>query len=1060
MNQQSSFSVYNASAGSGKTFTLVKEYLKIVLSSESVYHFQKILAITFTNKAAAEMKERILENLRAFAEGDANDMRTLLAQELQVTPEVLTERSQRIVSCILQNYSAFNITTIDSFTHKLIRTFAYDLGLPLNFEVEMDASKLIGEAVDVLISKLGVDEELTNVLIAFSMQKVTEDKFWDITMELNSIAKLLLNEDDRLQFKRLEKHTLSDFVALADRLKKSKARIEKVFGDFLIRANRLIAGVGLGNEHLHIDFKSFLNRLNAFREKPEDLEKSLQPEARLRKSIDKGNLSASKASKSEKDSLSQVSSELIQVFYEVEKEYQHEVQPYLLMSMVEKNLIPLAVLNNIQKELTRIKTQNMLCLNAEFNQLISDKIKNEPAPFIYERIGEKFQHYFIDEMQDTSALQWQNLIPLIDNALSQEGGSLMLVGDAKQAIYRWRGGKAEQFIDLSQEGTSTSNNPFYIEKATNNLDTNYRSFSEVIGFNNAFFTHVSGFLSHPMYRDLYVTGNNQLTNSREGGYVQIDFVEIAKLKAEEALLLHAQKVLEIVLDLDSGFKRSDVCILVRKKKEGVLIANYLTENGVAIISSETLLLQNSLKVQFLIHLLRYIQNPLDTKSKFEVLVYVYQHLKISHSKHLYYKEFMSLSPKDFFKNFEGYGIYFDYDDFLQLPFYESVECVIRAFKLIQTSDAYVQFFLDFVLEFQAKNYNDLSVFLETWDQKKDSLSIAAAESEHAVRIMTIHKSKGLEFPIVVFPCDLDFTKEIDAKVWYDALDAEVFGDFDTALISCSSKIEFTGGKGKQLYEQRQQELALDNFNLLYVALTRAVEQLYLVTSLKLDKSGQEDLKYISGLYINYLKSLSDDMSWDANKHSYVLGSKERLSTIKKEESKVVTVLQDTFISSAWNSHNIEIVANSSKNWGTERAEAVRYGILLHEMLSKIISKEDIDAILNSYVLTGDITDEMLPELGVLLLRIVEHPSLQTYFHKNALVYTEREIIDFNKSILIPDRLVFDGDKVVIIDYKTGQKSDAHVKQIQSYAAVLTEMGYLVEKQLIVYIEPYIEILSV
>ncbi|MGB2273733.1 MAG: UvrD-helicase domain-containing protein, partial [Flavicella sp.] len=262
MDQQSYFSVYNASAGSGKTFTLVKEYLKIILSSESVYHFQKILAITFTNKAAAEMKLRILENLRAFAEGDSNDMLSLLSEELNVAPEVLTEKSQRIVSCILQNYSAFNITTIDSFTHKLIRTFAYDLGLPLNFEVEMNASKLISEAVDVLISKLGVDEELTSVLIAFAMQKVTEDKSWDVTLELNSIAKLLLNEDDRLQFQRLEKHSLGDFIALSDRLKKAKVQVEKKIAELLERANKLIESVGLGYEHLHIDFKSFLNRLN------------------------------------------------------------------------------------------------------------------------------------------------------------------------------------------------------------------------------------------------------------------------------------------------------------------------------------------------------------------------------------------------------------------------------------------------------------------------------------------------------------------------------------------------------------------------------------------------------------------------------------------------------------------------------------------------------------------------------------------------------------------------------------------------------------------------------
>jgi len=1057
MTQPATFNVYNASAGSGKTFTLVKEYLKILLTSESIYSFQNILAITFTNKAAAEMKERILENLRSFVNKEENGMFVMLCSETGVEKEKLYEKSKRILENILQNYSAFNITTIDSFTHKLIRTFAYDLGLPMNFEVEMDGGKLLKEAVDILISKIGIDEKLTEILIDFSIQKVNEDKSWDISKELNSIAKILLNEEDVHQLKKIESKSLDDFKKLEKKIRKYRNKIVSQFVEKGKEGLCIIDDLGVEySDFSYSDLPNFFKKLIGFKV---HIVGSIKFEGRLHTNISNEVLYTKSKKQSIKDSIDSQRTRLIVLYNEIEDLYNEKYPLYILTELVSKSLIPLAVLNNIQKELTSIKDQNNICLNAEFNQMISEKIKNEPTPFIYERIGEKFQSYFIDEMQDTSYLQWQNLIPLINNALSQEKGSLLLVGDAKQAIYRWRGGKAEQFIDLSLEDENAGTNPFLVSKGTQSLSVNYRSYSEVISFNNSFFSHISSFLTSPIYEELYVDGNRQEFNSNHGGYVQLNFIDKKGLEKEEREIAYPQKVLEIIQQLDVGFKKSNVCVLVRRKKDGVAVANYLSENNIDIISSETLLLQNSFKVQFLIHTLMIIHNPLDKDSKFKAVSFLYDFLKIKKEAHLFYESLIHLELSTFFKELEQYGICFEFEKFLQMPFYESIEELIRSFRLVTETDAYVQFFLDFVLDFQRKNYNDLSMFLELWEQKKDNLSIASVEGEDAVRIMTIHKSKGLEFPVVIFPCDVDVAFEIDPIIWYDDLDNTLFEGFSTSLVACSKKITFAGEKGGQLFEKRKEELALDNFNLLYVALTRAVEQLYVVTDFIVDKKGAEKLNFYSGLFVNYLKGLSDENKWDASKLIYEFGNKLKNSIIKEKKGTLETELQESFISTPWESHDISIVANSSKRWGTNQDSAIKYGLLIHEMLSKIITVKDVKIVVNSYLVNGIISKSDKNEIINLLMNVVAHQEIAIYFQGDGVVFNEREILKKDGKTLIPDRLMFYENEVVVVDYKTGMESCGHGKQIEEYVKVLLEMGFKVTEKIVVYIGEQVRVVA-
>jgi len=624
--------------------------------------------------------------------------------------------------------------------------------------------------------------------------------------------------------------------------------------------------------------------------------------------------------------------------------YKDSFAAYTLNKLCIHSLIPLAVLSKINLALEDIKEEKNIRLNAEFNQLISKNLREQPAAFIYERIGEKLKHYFVDEMQDTSGLQWQNLIPLIDNALSQENASLLLVGDAKQAIYRWRGGEAEQFIKLSSKDNNTvEKNPFQIEKISNLLDTNYRSYSEIIKFNNHFFQFVSKYFGNNGYAEMYKIENQQQQNQQQGGYVELSFIE-EKLSAAEKDEIYPERIIEIINDLEGTFDKNEICVLTRTRKQGVTIANYLSEKGIDIISSETLLLKNSANVNFIINLLTYLQQQSDAGTKLEVLYFLHEHLKVTTDKHTFFENHIRKDITDLSQKLKAHGVYFDYQNFTKLPFYESIEELIRAFKLTESSDAYLQFFLDEVLKFSQKNNEGVQGFLELWDQKKEALSIVVPEGKDAVRIMTIHKSKGLEFPIVIFPYDLDIYREQKPKIWYPIQEKDTYSNFDSLLINYNKSLEQTGNLGKQLYQEKQHELELDNFNLLYVALTRTIEQLYILSEKK--KSGDTP-KFYSQFFTEYLKSIE---IYNAQESVYEFGSKKRIS-VKKIAAKNSYELQN-FISSPWQDHNINVAVNAQLFWAEEKQDSIAFGNLIHEMLAKIKTEADISDTVKHYYTTG------------------------------------------------------------------------------------------------------------
>ncbi len=1040
MNQNHSFTIYNASAGSGKTFTLVKEYLKILFRSNHSEHFKRILAITFTNKAVAEMKDRIIETLKQFSNktilDKPNSMFRAICEELQMDPNVLHNKSGQLLNTIIHNYAAFDISTIDGFTHKLIRTFAYDLRLPLNFEVELDQDALLNEAVNSLIEKAGTDRALTKILIDFAIEKADDDKSWDVSFDFNKIAKLLVNENDIPFIETLKDKTLDDFKILKTQLNKDLIALE---GNIVQKAQNVVVLI----EEAGLEFNDFSGSyLPKHFKNLTDKKFDLNFGAKWQEGLESKTLYPKRVTATIASIIEQIQPQIASSFYETKQMVFH----LKFLKAFYKNITPLSVLNAISNELKALKEEHNKMLISEFNTIISKEIRNQPTPFIYERIGEKFNHYFIDEFQDTSVMQWENLIPLLGNSLSAETGNTMLVGDAKQAIYRWRGGKAEQFIGLFKD-----DNPFHIEKHVENLPTNYRSFKDIVNFNNGFFSYLSEqVFSNKDYKHLYEKAY-QNTFLEDTGYVELSFLDIDKEDDRDELF--SENVLKTIHGcLKNGFRLEDICVLVRKKKEGVAVANYLGQHDIPIISSETLLINNSIEVVFVNNILALLVQPKNNEIKIEVLNYLSALFNIE-DKHEFFSKHINLSVSNLFKSFEAFNIFVNSDLLLQLPLYDLAETIVRDFNLVQSSNAYIQFYLDLILDFSQKKGSNISGFLEYFDKKKESLSIVSPKGQNAVQIMTIHKSKGLEFPVVIFPyADLDIYRELDPKEWFE-IDEEKYAGFTHTLLSYNKDFENYGEEGKRIYNNHQSEQELDNINLLYVTLTRPVEQLYIISTKDVSSKGIPNNKRYSGLFISYLQQLD---LWDDSQLIYCFGDSKKTSertTITKK-----TNIQQEFISTAKETHNIKVITKSGFLWDTNQQEAIEKGNLIHNIMSQIKTEDDIDSVVNDFIKASLITQEQTISLKQIINKIIKHPKLESYYDSNRTIYNERDIITKEGIILRPDRLVINANnEAVIIDYKTGIEDKKHWQQLQSYQDVLEDMKITVTNKILIYVNDGIKI---
>lgn len=1046
--KNAAFTIYNASAGSGKTYTLVKEYLKIILKSPKDDAYKNILAITFTNKSVHEMKSRIVNSLFDFTKDNPSDKTIGLMQNISIETALslneITQKSKQIIKNIIHNYAAFDISTIDKFTHKVIRSFAIDLDLPISFDVSLDTENLLQEAVDAIVAEAGENEELTKLLVDFTMEKTDNDKSWDVSNEIFNTGKLILNENNREEVLSLQDKSIEEFISLKNKLVEFCIAINTQTSELASSALELIENKGIDTNSFSGGY--FPKHLQSI------VENKFNPANKTYHEFD--DIKINKTAK-DKNIIESCIPELLSILASIYKKFQkkHLYEAFL------KNITSLSLLNTVNNQLAKIQEEQNILSISEFNKLINEQIKNQPAPFIYERLGEKYRHYFIDEFQDTSEMQWQNLIPLINNALSGQddfgvAGSLMIVGDPKQSIYRWRGGKAEQFIGLTKNENPFSND----DKAVVNLESNYRSYDQVIQFNNDFFKFLSQKFENEDYKDLYENKSFQKSNSKNGGYVNISFLPKAdEVEGEEEITqddLYLQKTLQTIVELQQkGFSISEIVILVRNNKSGVLLANYLTEQSVPVISSESLLLSTSSEVQFLLNMLAYLNDKKNREALANILYYFSKNYPIEIATHDFIWQGIQFQEEVQLQDWlVGFGIKLNFTNIRRKSLYEVVEDLILNGTPTSKNNAYVQYFLDVVLEKDVKFQYSIADFLEYWGKNGQKLSVPTAEGSEAIRIMTIHKSKGLEFPVVIFAfAEENYSANKREKMWLNSPEEET--TFDKFLIDKSSKVKEYGDNAKEVYSQKSQEQLLDNINVLYVALTRAEEQLYIISSWR-ERNKQGDLpNNLASFFIEFVEDRTD---YDASKMNYDWGNSGRISN-KHEQDNLVEIIQP--ITSTLSTENIKIAQREAMMWGSKQLEAIEFGNTMHEILSYVKTKYDIDLAITKAIENGLITHNQKETIETTLKEIVLHPDLTDSFDEYAQVFNERVILKKGEQNHIPDRIVIKDKKAYLLDYKTGAHNPKYIFQLTKYENALKEMGFTIEKKSLVYIGERIEVVN-
>jgi len=1041
---KTAFSVYNASAGSGKTYTLVKEYLRILLQAPTDDAYRRILAITFTNKAVEEMKGRIILNLSDFSKDEPGDraesLMKVLSVETGLSLATIKDKSRAIIKNIIHNYASFDISTIDRFTHKVIRAFAHDLNLSVSFDVSLETDILLQEAVDAIIAKAGDDEVLTALLVDFSLDKLDNDKSWDVTRELFETGRLLVDENNRNELVQFKDKSIEEFLFIKEKLKESVAALEVECSTLADEMTALLDGSGVdpksfsaGHFPNHIGYIKE-GRLTSSHKKyhePEDIKINKTAKDRL---IIEGLLDP-----------------LLVLLKKVYKNYEKKN----FYTAFLKNITPLSLLNSIGQELERIqKEQNVLSIS-EFNAIIYREIQNQPAPFIYERLGERYRHFFIDEFQDTSQMQWHNLIPLIDNALAGEDplagpGSLMIVGDPKQSIYRWRGGKAEQFIELGK-GHNPFSNP---SRETIPLGTNFRSYSEVIGFNNNFFSFLSGEFDNQDYSAMYAASIQEI-NPKLGGYVNISFLPEIQQEPDEDTDkndLYLAATLAVIRKAQAqGFQYKDIVLLTRKRQPGILLANYLTENAIPILSSETLLIENATEVKLIINLLRYLKSNENVEAKAHFL-YFAANTQTDAGIHDFIAQGMAQPDEDALEKWlANYNISISFKSCRKKSLYEAVETIIDAFIKAKSNQSYVQYFLDLVLERDIRTQSGISDFLEYWDNNGSKFSIPSPEGNDAVRIMTIHKSKGLEFPVVIFPfAEEDYARSRRDKLWLE-LDDETF-EFQKALIDSSKAVAEYGEKAAEMYFIKSQEELLDNINILYVALTRAEEQLYIISNRNFTSRGE----LTNNMSSYFIKFLQQKQLFDNTVTEYEFGNATRLSAPETHVGGQYTI---KVVKEHFNPRSVKIAQRESLMWGSTQLQAIEFGNVTHEILSYIKTENDIPVAIMKAIENGLIIHSQKDEVEKTLKAVIFHPELNIFFAEGNTIFNEQSIIAPQTANIKPDRVAVRDGKAYLLDYKTGAHLDKYAKQLAGYQNALQAMGLQVAKKTLVYIGETIEIVN-
>lgn len=1040
--------IYRASAGAGKTHHLTGEYIKLLfrkdLLPESAEHetqFKEILAVTFTNKSTAEMKARIVKELNTLSrEPQESDYYDDLKEDGiggTLSDIQIKEKAKGFLTDILNNYSDFAISTIDSFFQKIVRSFARELNLQCNYEVELNTNRILDAAVSNFMDKLDLPQhkKLFNWMLKFSEKKIEEGAGWRLEKDLQQLAKSVLTSEEyrtrreAIKIVSEKNQFLQSYTGrLLEIIQTTKKTIRTIGED----------GIGILQEagFSTSDFKgASKSKMKIFehwqngeiKELDEELTNWSIDDSLWYTKTQKGHLPSDQTIKIQ---------ELLK--HVVDLTNSNFFINYFTAKAILDNIYQLGILADIDNEVNEYCNEEGSMLLSSTTEMLNKLINVDDAPFIYEKTGTHIHSFMIDEFQDTSSMQWNNFKPLIENSLA-DGRKNLIVGDVKQSIYRWRGsdwgllhsGLKRFAIGQSKEDKTT-------------LDTNYRSQREIIKFNNDFFTYTSKKLAElftdPNIEDIYSDVIQKVPSKKKNdtpGAVDIKFFNVEKGENYEDLAMEYLPQAIIKLE-DAGFRAKDIAILCRTKAQCKKVADSLlkyksehpeeTKYVFDIISSEALLLSSRHVIRSIISILRYIQNPNSNILK-----------SIASCNYL---QLGNCSENDSVKKyFKGDCVIEKFLEFANRPLYDMLEGIISQLPSINKDIAFVQAFRDYVLEFTNNKKSDIAAFLEWWDQYGTDLCINTPEGQNAIRIMTIHKSKGLGMPAVILPFiegTTDLTSRFGDIIWCKPEVAPFYEESLHLPIRCNSSLTKT--IFAKDYQQERLKAIIDNLNTIYVAFTRAKEAMVIFSPNPGEKTKDDHQEVLLKGFLKEIHKTEED--------ECLLGEYGRKKSFEKDDEK-----------------DSETISQGSEEFKTQRKipklslqhnrlikdiDAIEKGNRIHDALSVIIDYENIDSPIENLYTTGKLDEQYFTceEMKSEIHRLLQQEEVRDWFKPGSYVLNERTILarvplndGQEKMLHRPDRIVIDGKKAIVIDYKTGEQQKKHYRQVSEYMDFLSRMGF-------------------
>lgn len=1045
--------ILNASAGSGKTFNLVAEYLMLALAKPD--NFKHILAVTFTNKATAEMKARIVDELGILSMGNKSRYETIIREKLELSPEILKIKAGETLTALLHHYSQFSVSTIDRFFQGVMHSFSFELGLYSNLELELDHTPILNYGVNQLLTDCSQNPFIAKWMLQLAEQLIEGEKSWKTESYLLSLGQELFKEIFYFITEESKKE-----ISTPDNLEKSYSALKKIvktYEDDLVQLGnigvKIIKDKGLSIDDFKNKDKGPANQF--YKAGKKNFEFTTRAIRALNDTEEWFVKTNPKKNQIENLALSELMPLLNKMY-----EYQLGSEKQYLTAQAMLETFPVyAIMSWLAQYVQEYKKENRIHLLSETPRLLHTLFKNH-AWFVFEKTGLFYKHLMIDEFQDTSRLQWMNFKPLFEENLahlpenSNEPNLNLVVGDEKQAIYRWRNGDWEI---LGSEIKKT----FEAFEQTRELNTNYRSLRNIVEFNNKLFQFLPDFLSQRLQSvNSYETGKikqayrsvKQLANREteaEKGYVEVSEIsgnEEEKISFREASM---NRVLEIIKNLGKqGYRQKDIAILVRKREEASLIAGFLLqqnqrENGfpISIISDEALQLVHCPAVRLLVNAIKHLVYPKDKLLLFELEWEFARIVNKPGQDWIDSRQTKPVLPGEFIENQPALR---------NMPLYPLAIKLIEIFQLY-SNPGFIPFlagFTDILLKRSVSGASDCFTFLNWWKENATKNSIAMPEEMDAVRILTIHKSKGLQFKVVILPF-ADWELEDQRKQNFLWVNAGYLGLADTVLneeqkesvkllgsypVKYSSKLSLSFFRN-QYFEEKTLNY-VDNLNLLYVAFTRAEETMYI--HIPDEKNIHNKDNSAAGLIRAGVLEFEKTM---VPSKSFKMGS-EIFKSIDNKEN-----IQPAALSAQCKSiseENLSFRPQSHKSKTDEPAlkEASSLGIAMHRVLELVFSADDLKKALLVVAHEGLLRHEKIKELENEFLWRFQNPMIANWFNKNWEHRSEQSVILPNGQVYRPDRVLLRKEQCLVVDFKfTISHEQKHHSQVKNYMSLLQQMGY-------------------